>query len=271
MITFNNLLQAEGIDPARVKLVRHQDHRYGQRTPYQLWRAADGRFELYQRVQGRAVFKDATLLASFVASPLNETLFVGMFQINGVGRAPAGQVDPASLEEVGGYNFYDLREVPQLADYRGRLIVSWGAGYRAWVQRAKNRDKPVVEIRRVVSEPPFPGFLEFSSKVSALASVPQSWRAILAAVRGVYLMSDPTSGKQYVGCAGGPTGFWGRWEDYVASGHGGNRRMRDLPPGDYNVSLLEIVSSSTTDRELLDVEMRWKQKLLSREFGLNAN
>ena len=44
----------------------------------------------------------------------------------------------------------------------------------------------------------------------------------LSAVSGVYLLVHPESGKLYVGKAVGTEGFWGRWEQYVASGHGGN-------------------------------------------------
>jgi len=58
MIGFNALLRDEGIDPADVKLVRHQDWRHAE-TPYQLWWRAVGRFELYQQIQRRSVFKGA--------------------------------------------------------------------------------------------------------------------------------------------------------------------------------------------------------------------
>jgi hypothetical protein len=85
MIGFNTFLESEGISPAEVKLVRHQDNRRpGSPTPYQLWRAADGRLDLYQQIQRRPVFKGARLLASFVATLLNETLFIG--NIRGQGR-----------------------------------------------------------------------------------------------------------------------------------------------------------------------------------------
>jgi hypothetical protein len=40
MIRFNTLLPEEAVEPAHVKLVRHQDTRYSaRRTPYQLWAA----------------------------------------------------------------------------------------------------------------------------------------------------------------------------------------------------------------------------------------
>lgn len=272
MIGFNALLRHEGIDPADVKLVRHQDLRHAERTtPYQLWMAAPEEFELYQRIQRRAVFKGARWLASFLGTPLNETLFVGIYENNGVTKAKRGLIDPISRKDVGGFNFYKLVQSSKLAEYRGRLTIEWGAGYRSWVQLARKNEKAVKEIHRAASEPPFPGFLDFCERLSNLVAVPISWRAALSAVAGVYLLTNPDTGKQYVGSAQGADGFWGRWEQYVASGHGGNRRMEDVPAADYQVSVLEVASSSAGAEEIGRMESRWKEKLLSRKFGLNAN
>jgi hypothetical protein len=272
MISFDTLLRDESVDPADVKLVRHQDTRHAARvTPYQLWLAADGRFDLYQRIQRRTVFKGARLLASFVATPLNETLFVGIYTNKDVGKAAPGLIDPISSKDVGGLNFYKLVLSPKLADYRGRLTIKWGDGYRSWVQLARKNEKAILEILRTASDPPFPGFLDFCERLGNLAAVPGSWRAALSAVAGIYLLTNPDTGKQYVGSAQGLGGFWGRWEQYAASGHGGNRRMQDIPAADYQASVLEVASSSAAPDVVAKMEGRWKQKLLSRKFGLNAN
>ncbi|MGH9683809.1 MAG: GIY-YIG nuclease family protein [Candidatus Acidiferrales bacterium] len=272
MIRFNTLLREEGIDPAHVKLVRHKDTRYaGRLSPYQLWLAADGRLDLYQQIQRRPVFKGARLLASFVATPLDETLFVGIYENKGVGKAGRGIVDPLSGKDVTGLNSYDLVLSSKLAQYRGRLIVEWGPGYRSWVQLARKKEKTIIEIRRSAGERQFPGFLDFCERLSNLVAVPAAWRAALSAVAGIYLLTNPDTGKQYVGSAQGVGGFWGRWEQYAASGHGGNRRMQDIPAADYQVSVLEVASSSASPDVLAKMEGRWKQKLLSRKFGLNAN
>jgi len=60
----------------------------------QLWIADDGRLERYQQIQKRPVFLGARLLASFVATPFNETLFVGLYEIQGLSTAATGLVDP---------------------------------------------------------------------------------------------------------------------------------------------------------------------------------
>lgn len=272
MLRFSVLLRDAGIDAADVKLVRHQDTRHSARvTPYKLWRADNELFELYQKIQRRAVFKKARLIASFVATPLDETLFVGMYENRGIGKAKAGLIDPISDKNVSGFNFYDLMLSPKLEEYRGRLVIEWGKGYRSWVQLAHKKEKTIVEIHRSATEPPFPGFLDFRERLNTLAGVPESWRAALSAVSGVYLFTHPDTGKQYVGSAQGAGGFWGRWEQYAASGHGGNKRMQDIPTADYQVSVLEVTSSSAGADFLLKMEERWKLKLLTRKFGLNAN
>lgn len=270
MITFNTLLVDAGIDPARVKLVRHQDHRFD-RTPYQLWRANNGSFEFYQRIQRTPWFHNIDYVASFVATPLDETVFLGLYRVAGSGIAPRGTIDPASGMDETGSHFYDLQVMAELAEYRAKLLIEWGPGKRSWVQRAHLKAKTILELRQSASDLPFPGFLDFCERLSTLATLPLSWRQALSAVRGVYLLSCPKTGLNYVGSAGGDRGLWGRWEDYAASGHGGNKRMIDLPASDYQVSILEVASSTATTDELIRMESRWKRKFLTRAHGLNAN
>jgi hypothetical protein len=271
VIGFNEVLRSEGVNPADVKLVRHQDTRASAKTtPYRLWHTSHERFELYQKIQRRLVFTGARLIASFVATALDETLFVGLYENKGLGKADTELIDPVSGKDVGGYHFYDLVMSSKLDSYRGRLIVDWGSGYRSWVQLARKKDKTVVEIRRSVSDPPFPGFMAFCEPLTELATMPTSWREALSAVSGVYLLIDPKTGKQYVGSARGAERFWGRWENYIASGHGGNLKMKELPRADYQVCILEVASSSASNEDIFNMEERWKRKLLSKRFGLNS-
>ena len=47
--------------------------------------------------------------------------------------------------------------------------------------------------------------------------------------------------------------------------------MKLAPGNDYQVSILEFASSSLGHDEVIQMEGRWKDKLLTREFGLNRN
>jgi len=272
MIGFNALLTAENIEPKDVKLVRHHTTKYGkERTPFWLSHTALSDFECYQRIQSRPVFKGAKIIASFVATPLNETLFIGLYRLEGLGRVPEGLIDPVTGKDAGGKHYYELAPMLQLAEYKQKLLVVWGAAFRAWIQLARKQDKKVLEIRRSAGDPPFPGFMEFSSPLSALKKVPVAWQAALSSVGGIYLLTHPASGKQYVGTAYGASGFWGRWEDYANTGHGGNVGMRQAPRADHHVSILEVASSSSRAEDLFELEGRWKEKLHTRKFGLNKN
>jgi hypothetical protein len=62
--------------------------------------------------------------------------------------------------------------------------------------------------------------------------------------------------------------LWGRFHAYFDTGHGGNRELHDRGRHPYRVSVLQIGSF---DNEILDLESSWKVKLMTRDFGLNAN
>lgn len=272
MIGFNALLRDAGIDLATVKLVRHQDARASRgRTPYDFWLADDGRLDLYQRIQSKDRFNGAAYIASFVGTPSGDTLFTGLYSVDGKGIAPAGLLDPVTGEDVGGLHLYEMTKAEALSEYVGRLVIDWGPGMRSWVQNAANQDKRILEIRRQVGEPPFPGFMAFQTEIGALATTPRSWQTALSAVSGVYLLVCLRTGQQYVGSAYGSGGFWARWGEYAATGHGGNEGLKMDPHTEYLVSILEVAPSSATIDDIIALEGRWKDKLLSRRFGLNRN
>jgi hypothetical protein len=271
---FNTLLQESGIDPATVQLVRHQDTRSRRgSSPYSLWRNRRESFEAYQRLQRRRVFDVQGVIASFVVPPNGESLFTGLYAVSAVAPNATSASCPLLGTEfaAGAVNLYEMTQMPNLAELGGLLTVEWGDGARAWVQRARNQNKPVLEIRRRLEDPPFPGFARLLAKSDELDLLPASWAAILAATGGVYLLVSAHSGEQYVGSATGEEGFWSRWEAYARDGHGGNvlLRQRGRPP--YWISVLETAPSTATKNETLASEQRWKERLGTRAFGLNGN
>lgn len=267
MITFNSILRHEGIDPGDVQLVRHQDRRsVKNRSPYSLWRSNPGMLDLYQSIQRKNRLKVGGLLASFVATPNGETLFVGLYRVHTLGVAPQGLVDPVSEVDVSGLYLYEILQEKSLPEYKGLLVIEWGQGFRAWVQKADRQDKPVLEIRRTVADPPFPGFTHFREDTDSIENIPFSWKEVLQSVKGVYVLACKETGKLYVGSAKGDESLWGRFQDYAATGHGGNVELKLRGPKPYQVSVLEVTNSGFGIEK---IEEAWKQKLMSREFGLN--
>ncbi len=175
------------------------------------------------------------------------------------------------VDAAGTCDLYELTPDERLNDLAGRLVIEWGDGERAWIQRADNRDKVVLQIRESFREPDFPGFARFLSPLSKVEGLPAAWIAALSSSQGVYLLTCPKTREQYVGSATGGAGFYGRWLEYARTGHGGNVGLKSRDPSDYQVSILEVAGSAATIEEIVNMEDLWKRKLQSREMGLNKN
>jgi len=214
--------------------------------------------------------------ASFVVTPAQSTLFVGLFEVDRTGPCDPTTIDPLRLVPVSQDGTRDLDLYSQIlveatASLAGRLTIDWGAGTRSWVQRAENQAKPVLEIARAFQEEIFPGYARFLANLLAVEALPLGWLAALRASRGVYLLTCPRTREQYVGSATGEDGFLGRWLGYVGDGHGGNVGLKSRDASDYQVSILEVSGPTATVDEILGAEQLWKAKLQSREMGLNRN
>lgn len=144
------------------------------------------------------------------------------------------------------------------------------------------------EVQEVLREPysgrAFPGFenidLSFGELEAIVMNSRPDWRAALASVKGIYLISDTITGKRYVGSAYGDQGVWYRWFEYASTGHGNNVELRALvtdPTLEYcrkafRFALLEHRPTTTSDAEVINRESFWKSILLTRgELGLNRN
>jgi hypothetical protein len=272
MLTFNLLLEAAGIPAKQTQLVRHKGKGTRRRTAYDLWKAEDGTFERYQCIQSKPRFREGGWIASFVRSPFGETIFVGLYRIKSVGAMDRPDaLDPLGEHPVADCLLYDLEKVDVLRDLEGKLLVDWGLGALSWVQNAHAQDKPIVELRPRKSELPFPGFAAFNWLIRSLATVPREWHNTLASSNGVYLLVELEHGHQYVGSTYNNEGFWGRWMDYATNGHGGNEGLKLGANKEYQVSVLEVASSGATREDIVALEQKWKDRLLTRRFGLNRN
>lgn len=275
-IGFNTLLKEAGLNLGDVRLLRHKDKRASKgRSPYELWRDNRRQFELYQSTQSFENRRklSAPYWASFVVSPSDATMFVGLYSVKyqGVIKQDRPMPHMDGIDKAGSCDTYDLKLEKALSDLIGRLIIDWGAGERAWIQRADRQNKQVDELRREFKEPEFPGFLNFIEPLSKIEKLPKSWITALQSTKGVYLLTCPKTKEQYVGSATGESGFWQRWQDYVQNGHGDDVALKSRDASDYQVSILEVAGTALTADDIIKMEVRWKLKLQSREMGLNRN
>ncbi len=106
------------------------------------------------------------------------------------------------------------------------------------------------------------------------------WRAALQNIKGVYLITDNSNGKKYVGSAYGGTGIWSRWRSYIDTGHGNNDELAkivkthgiDYARQNFQFALLEQRTTNTDDAAIIEREQYWKDVLMTREpYGYNKN
>jgi hypothetical protein len=276
-IMFNTLLQEAGLPLTDVRLLRHKDERSTKgRSPYELWRDDRAQFELYQSGQNKdkRQILTAPYWAVFIVNLNDETMFGGIYRVKYRGLWKTATPSPhieGDIIEAGSCDEYKLTLQSVLNDQIGKLFIEWGPGARAWVQYADRNNKPITELRLVFQEEAFPGFLKFIQPMSKLGKLPKSWEIALSSSRGIYLLTCPKTKEQYVGSATGEDGFWGRWQDYLQTGHGGNLGLKSRDPSDYQVSILEVAGTSATVEDILKMEGHWKMKLQSQEMGLNRN
>lgn len=197
----------------------------------------------------------------------------------------------ALAERTEDHRFFDLRPSSYLAALAGRLVVEWTSP-RSWHRRATSAaNLPVLEIADR-DKVPFPGFDRVRLTYTELCEMVQDhryadWQVALREVQGIYLITDSSNGKQYVGKADGGERILGRWYSYARDGHGGNVALRDLAyvsTADeggpkmrsdharlFVFSILRVFGPSTSSSEVNAAEEHYKRALMTREFGLNRN
>jgi hypothetical protein len=144
--TFNDWLRSQGIPNKRVWLIRHSDSRLKSTTVYDPWADHLEVFEKYQSVQRKVRrFYPATYVTSFVVNYRKETVFVGLYWVEGVRRVSG--VDRPALAELRFMrddHIHEMRKLRGMEPYEGKLVIDWGRSQIAIKQFALTHNKPIV-------------------------------------------------------------------------------------------------------------------------------
>lgn len=290
----NDLLRNVGIDPQRTLVLRHRP--FEPQLAKALPLIASERphlFNLYQSYQGPIVERSMLALrggwlVSFISYGPGKAAFVGIYTIGDATPRTLEQfwAEPGNLtlRELGYQGFadtgrqqvqmrFDLGDTKIYDDWRGKLVVGWPGGERGWYRRAHNNIMPIVAIREENAfAPPIKSFDEVEFTWAELSILPQRWRAALEQWRGIYAIWDSTDAKTYIGSAYGNENILGRWERYGATGHGGNKLLRERNPSAFRFTILQRLSPDMLQADVVRIENTWKTRLHTRApFGLNEN
>lgn len=278
-LTFFQLLKNYGVNPEDVRLVRHGNKEINILDAYQ---TNLKRFTEYSAWQRPKKYGDSKILAIFAPARGTNSLFLGLWNIDGViMNEDLGDVHykllqkyelPLKWFEV--LDRYKLQPSELMCDLKERLVIDWGRSTVSWVQK---RDKNVVEIKPKNSIGDFISYDNILLSYRELTKLVKdtdsnaSWVNALSSVNGVYLIKHLLDGRLYVGSAYGKGGILRRWESYAKTGHAGNKLLKTLDPHNFEFSILEISPSTMSADDVIARENRWKVCLGTRDFGLNDN
>ena len=185
---------------------------------------------------------------------------------------------------------YEGTELPEYSKYYGRIILSFH----------KTLQNPVVtkdtvwnqlEVLQILSSPfdgiDFPGYdsvnITFHELEAIITRHKRDWIKALENQKAIYLISDKSNGKLYLGSATGDNGMLlQRWSAYIANGHGGNVELRKITEDpskgfsyvqeNFSYAILENYNARVDKNFILKRESWWKSTLKTRvPFGYNMN
>jgi GIY-YIG catalytic domain len=285
-VQLNDLLLARSINPESVLVFRHRPKETALRHVLP-WLAAERHdvYNAYQRIHGPKVetaLAKADYVASFIGHSAGKALFVGLYrrgELRSVTRDEClafpefkALSDFGMHEKRDSFQLFDLERTDFYAHWAGRLVIEWPPRRRAWWGWAADNTIGVSAIHeQSVLSAGMPSWDRLSLGWRELAVLPARWRAALAEWRGIYLIFDASDAKFYVGSASGSNNILGRWLNYAENGHGKNVRLLSRDPSQFRFSILQRVSPDMEAADVVSLENAWKDRLHTREFGLNAN
>ena len=150
-------------------------------------------------------------------------------------------------------------------------MVKWPPGM-LWWRWAKSNDFIIHAIHEdSVFDKEMPSWDQLSLTWADLKMLPNKWKSAIGHWRAVYFILDVKDGKGYVGSAFGNENLLKRWQNYAVPGHGGNIQLKKRDPENFIFTILQRCSPDMDNVDVEWLESSWKDRLHTREFGLNDN
>lgn len=191
--------------------------------------------------------------------------------------------------EIGGYNISLLDNKDTIGEllnkYRKRLVIkldeNLGINFELTYEAVAKKNIELFEVFPDIAIEKFTGYQNVSLmyKDLKIALNDPTWIGALKNVKAVYVITDTSNGKLYIGSAYGTGGLLNRWNKYVTNLTGENKEFEVLVkekeesyiPNNFKYSILEIFDTKTKDEYILERENYWKNVFETRNFGMNWN
>ncbi len=207
----------------------------------------------------------------------NFYIFGGLYKVE--------KKQPEVYDQVG----YNLTLMDDFSEYRKRLIIRLDKTigrdlYNRWFENVQSSLNPeVYELAPSTKLGSFPGYsnvlLSHKDLQLIINREEPEWKNALANVKGVYCITDTSTGQLYIGSASGDSeGIWQRWSQYanVDDLTGGNKTFEHLKNSganyiinNFTYSILEIFDMRTKREDIIHREEYWKRVFKTVKFGMN--
>lgn len=209
----------------------------------------------------------------------DQWLFMGAFEAKGI------------YTREDGHQLYNLVECDRFSSFKEKLIIQYKKHQGDKQAKIRINLIEILDVVQILEQPyikvnrPFKGYdsicLPFSELKLIIESNVDNWRELLSNVNCIYVITDLSNGKLYVGSTYNWRGIWGRWSNYVyTNGHGGDVELKRLINDDpdyaiknFQFSVLEVfLNSDDKDSHIKDREKYWANALdTAFPHGYNRN
>ena len=176
---------------------------------------------------------------------------------------------------------YEYEQMNEFEKYFGRIVIEYknkDQNMNRWANTVIRDCKVLQILEDIFDDDIFPGYENVNRSWKELQNIlnKEAWKTALENQKGIYLITDKSNGKMYVGSASGKDMIYGRWSTYIKNGHGGNKELRkkgfSYIKDNFCYSILDIYKSTTPDPIIRKRESWWKETLQTRgKFGYNKN
>jgi len=265
-LKLNDLLQLrkEQLSNARIRL--NMSHK--KEDPFEIYKADHDK--LYEwNYHANKSFKNNQIIIGLIKMGPDSDKYL-LFTI--------GTITDDTRKPIVGYDTLSVYD-----DLFGRVVVTYHNTVQQTFRRAdKIIDELIVgEIMPTRGKPfDFPGYQNVHLNYSQLKAIVEgkypSYENALERQKAVYVLTDTSNGKLYIGSATSQNGMLlARWKNYVKNGHGDNTGLKNIPFDHikkyFRYSIIEHFDESFNDVYVLERESYWKKVLDSRNHGYNKN
>lgn len=186
---------------------------------------------------------------------------------------------------------YKLDLTNMYQDYIKRLIIRLDKPIgrdiytRLYSNVQQQLNPEVYEVAPSTKIGDFPGYnnvlLTHTNLQTIINNEAPEWKQALSKVKGIYVITDKSTGQLYIGSASGNNeGIWQRWLNYanIKNLTGGNKAFENMKKdgkdyiiNNFTYSILEIFDMKTDRDYIIGRENYWKKVFQTIKYGMNCN